>query len=312
VKPNLARFVAIFAFAFFACSLAFADPVDACKPKSASDIRVGVTIAPTGNAYGAWAWWWCMDIPKARVYYSWRAIPSNLLTTSVIAQLRAYSTGGSADIWLQPVAVADTDPSMLAMLADIKKSVAADTGKPTLPKWVVSSSGLVSGATTRPTYPIVLGKRSTTAKGSVAVGSGCDCNALKLTEGSTMYCQTTAGFVAVCTAAPTPPPVIAVVPSLVSSLTPPLALENLPNTTKAPVSAPISWKLTPMIPATVQCRLVRGPSPTASGVAYPFGPECPQPFTISAQPIGKHRVDFLITTATSVQQKTWSWEVLAP
>jgi hypothetical protein len=302
---------------------ATAAPTTACKPASPVDIRVGTTINPDGTANGAWAYWWCIESSTSRVYYEWRAIPAKSLSSSLIAQIRAYVSGSSADIWSAPIASAENDPALSTMKTDIAKAAAADTGKPVPPKWVVSSLGLVAGATDRPAFPVISGKRSTSSKSRATVGSPCDCNAIKIVEGKSLYCQVAPATVSICVAAPVPvapaPPASSASmpapgPALANDASPPLVLMNLPGTTAYPVPAPITYAAVPAASAAstvVSCRLVRGPSATVAGVTYEFAKPCPQPFTISPQPVGTHRVDFIIDTgAATVSQKSWTWKVL--
>jgi hypothetical protein len=168
-----------------------------CLPSSPADVRVGVTFNPNGTAAGAWAYWWCADY--THVTYNWRAAPASTFTTSLIAQLQAYSSGKSPDFAKQPTTLPANDPSLAAMNVDIAAAAKADTNKPSVlvaPTFTVAKNGTTP---TRPSFAVVAGKRSFSSTTRVAVGAPCDCLAISLTEGTAKYCQVAPAFVALCT-----------------------------------------------------------------------------------------------------------------
>lgn len=100
----------------------------ACTPASPAAVRVGLTHKPDGTFVGAWAYWWCVS--GKTVTYEWRAAPASYFSTTVLANLRAYDLGTNPSFVTTPMTLAETDPLLAPMHADVIAAVAVDSGKP--------------------------------------------------------------------------------------------------------------------------------------------------------------------------------------
>lgn len=136
--------------------------------------------------------WKC---PDGKLYY--RAVLLSYTgpgTGALFAEALTYKspTEALAALWSKY----DTPGSGPAWDTLTEKTIAAGRaafgGKPA---FIVAKNGTV---TTRPAFAVVAGKRSFSSTNRALVGSACDCAALKLTEGSTTYCQVATNLVAIC------------------------------------------------------------------------------------------------------------------
>ena len=123
--------------------------------------------------------------------------------------------------WVDPLVIEQMRAGAMAIAR-------ADTNRPPKPpeqKWWVQSNG---STPTRPSYPVIDGKRGTTSDGRATVGVSCDC-ATPIIEGKVAYCRFATGgatasmstSVAVCSQMPPAAPPAANPPTGSPPLTPP-------------------------------------------------------------------------------------------
>jgi len=125
-------------------------------------------------------YWWC-DYQTV----DWWFIAPNAYTFERLVAIAQWSWGmrpGFLDEppWLDPV-------TMEQMRAGAMAIINADTNRPPAPpaaQWRVQNNGTY---TTRPSYPVIDGKRGPASDGRATVGSACDCSGA-IVEGKVTYC----------------------------------------------------------------------------------------------------------------------------
>lgn len=181
----MSRLIRAIVFAALAAGIHLATAAPLCQPSSPAAVRIGVTFKPDGSAAGAWAYWWC--VANGKVTAEWRAAPASTFTPSLIAQLRAYSSGTSPDLLNTPTTLPANAPELAAMRVDINAVMLADTGKPVISPevWKAIGTGTV--------YVLVNGIRTGVVAGRKAtVGVTLDCTT-RVVSGSWTYCAVAGG-----------------------------------------------------------------------------------------------------------------------
>lgn len=153
----------------------FAQAREQCKPYGPQYIHA-VEQRPNWAVY-----WWCDYKTIDWFFY----LPGQETTERLVAGVQWY--------WgLRPGYLDEPpwgDPAVLEQMRQGVMAIAgADANRPPKPptaQWWVQSNG---STPTRPSYPVIDGKRGTTSDGRAPVGAACDCSSA-IVEGKTTYCR---------------------------------------------------------------------------------------------------------------------------
>lgn len=174
---------------------------DLTVPATLQSVQQGRTAKPGEIVYAASSvglvyGWHCTDAAGVWHRYvvggPWTAFRPDWL--AVADALWRGTEADRAAAWTQYA----TAPAIDTRLAGDVAALVALMPPPPAEVWLVARN---STYTTRPTYPVADGIRSTTSNGRVDVGAACDCAAVKIVSGTTTYCGVLgrADTVAVCT-----------------------------------------------------------------------------------------------------------------